>query len=31
MDIIKAMIEEHKIIVICRGVYNDTLLKTMEA
>ena len=31
MDTIKAMIEEHKIIVICRGVYNDTLLKTMEA
>lgn len=31
MDTIRAMIEEHKIIVICRGVYGDTLLKTMDA
>ena len=31
MDTIRAMLEEHKLIVICRGVYGDTLLKTMEA
>lgn len=31
MDTIRAMIEEYKIIVICRGVYGDTLLKTMDA
>ena len=28
MDTIRAMLEEHKLIVICRGVYGDTLLKT---
>lgn len=31
MDTSRAMLEEHKLIVICRGVYGDTLCKTMEA
>lgn len=31
METSRAMLEEHKLIVICRGVYGDTLCKTMEA